>query len=369
MAATKSRKRKPSGGQTSKSSFSEPSRRERRKMSRKEERREKKRLKNLKLKGKSGSSQRITGLGTAPSTYAEEVEQKTRESFSRKQEMKNRLHLSQIRRAIDKHRDRIENWVPEKPADPLPRDKRYKLKGAARPAEEVYPHLYPPKEVITEQPKNLFEVYNGDLSMHEETFEFIKLKFLLGSVQLSQGLVEDSIQTLNEVKQHNGSEGLFCDLVQEYEVAAYIESGSLAQAREIAESILQKNKDIFLLWDMVLIEYISFYLLNEDNDNGESVKACILEAYKACPEIAEVLIANEEFEEDISPEAIIEDNQAAFNRYCEDCKTYLSRDKQDAKPKLQYSTSTEARYFHRSISWWRDADGVFDKLAELLPQD
>jgi len=346
--------------------------RSRRRLSRKEERREKKRLKKFKLKtireGRGVPDMQST-MQEETKTYTEIVEQKTRESFRRRQDLKNKLQLSQLKRAIEKEEEKLESWVPEEPADPLPKENKYKLKGAARPAEEVYPHLYPPKIGETAQPEDLLDRYQGELSSHVDTFQYVKLNLLLGLFLLAKGNTKAAIETFDRVTEMDTKSKLFDEIIRINRLAAYVEIGELAKAREIIEAT--QDKHAFMKWDKVLIEFISYHLLKE-GDSDHALRNGVSEAFGDCSEVAEVLLAHEEFEADISPESILEDEARALDQYFDKCLECLNSGKHtntSEKPCLEYTTSIEARYFHRSISWWRDADGIFDCLANLLPDE
>lgn len=221
--------------------------------------------------------------------------------------------MSNLQRQIAKEERRLRSWTGEEAitrSEPGKQIKKSdaqnaggsKLKGAARPATEVYPWLYPEKKEERTNTRDLLEDYKGDLGSHEDTRMFVVLHFELGCLLLENSQPGPAMEAFASLEKME-NRGVFTGLITEKKVEVFIEKGDLLQARRELEAHSEESKSSpFLAWDLVLIEYISRHVLNETVSNT-ALENALEKAIKMDPSIGEIFVDHEVYEELVAANA------------------------------------------------------------------
>eukprot|EP00924_Labyrinthula_sp_SR-Ha-C_P015904 augustus_masked-scaffold_4-processed-gene-12.43-mRNA-1 protein AED:1.00 eAED:1.00 QI:0/-1/0/0/-1/1/1/0/360 len=330
-------------------------RKQRRKMRRLEERTQKKiRQKALRVNKKITEEQlnEIVREKTKPIKQDYESQERI---FQRKQFMK----LKRLQNRIGSLEDKLRYSIPldKKEFKPLSG-----LKGAARPACEVYPEYYPEileRQREEERREDLLEKFEGELSTHEETFEycFLHIALLVWFIELDN--LEEAEKLILKIKGFDDKPNLLEEFYTYRIISLYLNTGDISKACELLK---EAKENYFVLWDKVLVEYISWDILQEE-ENDDKVQKALKEAIdKTGNEIALALIDNEEFQKEIENMDIefVDYEVEALENFIKNPERILSEDN------VEYKITKTQRYFHRSISWFRDVEGIFEYLEGFM---
>lgn len=258
------------------------------------------------------------------------------DNFEKRQEGRLRLHISKTKREIDGLRRRLEAWddVSEREAfkkqreeeekkrkreeeETLPGFKRkrkgrlgpetWKLRGAARPAWEVYdfdtryvdPHVKAHQDALDRAKRsvNAFHVCKGifgkeidddgnDISyshlMIETCRKFLALSMQLALLYLEAKKYKSAREILLEIIQLEGTATLHpitnarCRLMR-----MYLDANRPDSARRLWEKLPLNYSSVWIRYSAALLEYVSWKILKEEGSSQESAEALLVAAIRA----------------------------------------------------------------------------------------
>mmetsp|Transcript_2299 Transcript_2299/g.7051 ORF Transcript_2299/g.7051 Transcript_2299/m.7051 type:complete len:561 (+) Transcript_2299:110-1792(+) len=310
-------------------------------------------------------------------------EKLTRESLARKRRQQRKLLRRQLEEELEKARERLKCWYPGK-EEHLARRERLKrkfdpqrLRGAARPAEEAYPWLYPEyhkekerrereeEEAELKKGENYFEMYDKRWSEHKELRKVLAAQINLAQACLEHGGHKSTArgsQLLAETAE-NDIERSLGSRIAYLRAACLIDQGELGHARAVVEAELARedlvHDDPFvamLRWDLVLINFIGCRVLGESNVSEQDLEESVVKARDANPLIPFVLANHEDFEHAVNGDAV---DTFVGSEQEEALKDFISADQSSPKARLPTFWSLQEAaivYFVRGVSWWRDAE-------------
>lgn len=250
--------------------------------------------------------------------------------------------------------------------------------GAARPAYEVYPEYYPEyhqakrkKEADREAAReNYLEKYKGEYSLHQETRKLLGLKLQYAFEVLSGATGNGrAAKAFNKV--------LDCDNVDNFGarfglVFANIDCGDLAGARKeiefIKKNVDEKDVPAEIYWALVIIEYISFAVLQEEGSDGDAADSALKIALKHNSYIPAIFKNHKKLEKVLDP-----DETELIVRQQRDAKLNAIYNKESTPNDKFVGTLTAGSvpsgsfdeaviFFLNQISCWKDAKGSLEWL-------
>jgi hypothetical protein len=244
----------------------------------------------------------------------------TRDSKAKREQGKLRLHLVKTQRQIDKLRPRLLAWddvdeqkrrkkeleqerkMQEDEANPPKRKGRkgpetWKLKGAARPAWQVYdfdtryvdPHIKAHEEARTktQRCRNLLSLYKGRFG--EETTsgipqpecrEFLSLLMQAGHLNLQAKNFKASRQHLLECMELD-SETHPVTPARCHLMRLYIEANRPDSARRLWEKLPETDTSVWIRYSAALVEYISWKILEEEGSTQATAESHLAKAIQS----------------------------------------------------------------------------------------
>jgi hypothetical protein len=275
------------------------------------------------------------------------------EKTERKQQIRKKLDVSRLQRALTKQEELLRNYVPPKEVvavDPELRKKRrrrdfydldtsnWQLKGAARPAPIIGAEPFNPHwDGVTGQ--DLFETLKGEkFCAHPACKEYLQLECQLAhAMHDGAGHTKDAIPHYKRCLELDPT-----DAVQARHglVRALLDQSLADKARALMDRF-PADKGAVFTWSLVAIEYISWRLLSEDGSGKDVAARALAAAYAANPFIAWQLANAEVFQE------VVE--------YAD-----------DIKDPQQGSVEEAFQYCSREMGLWADLEGAEDWLKEYL---
>ncbi|KAJ0408653.1 hypothetical protein ATCC90586_006354 [Pythium insidiosum] len=227
------------------------------------------------------------------------------ENQEKKDQNRKRMRVVQLQRSLDRKEKELRNYpknpVPAKeprPKGPL-RPEEWKLKGAARPAamlariaagelDERGNEIPKPIETI-----DLFKQLQQEkkLAQDPRSREYLVILKQLAEACCQAGMPDRGIKnyrlcmTLDKEDTLRSREGLTCALIDE---------GKGAEARALIEKY-RGNASAVLAYCRVILEYVSWEVLEEEGSSEEVVREAFLEAFQLNPFIAVFISAHESF--------------------------------------------------------------------------
>ncbi|RLN86414.1 hypothetical protein BBJ28_00023985, partial [Nothophytophthora sp. Chile5] len=274
-------------------------------------------------------------------------------SKGRKQQNRRRMRVVQLQRSLDRKLKGLRAF-PKHPPPPKPPARKgptppeeWKLKGAARPAALVARIAAGElDECGNEFPKPIetFDLYEqtlkeGRLAEREETKEYLSVMKQLAAACCNAGMPDRGIKNYElcmslDTKDSLGShEGLACVLVDE---------GRGAEARALIDKHGSEESAV-LAYCRVIIEYVSWEVLEEEGSSEEVVQEAFRKAFRLNPFMAVVIACHETFFQ------VIE--------YVEEIKS--------PKPG---SIEEAFVYGSQNIGVWVDTVGAFEWIAKELDE-
>lgn len=254
------------------------------------------------IKQKKRKGPRSTGKAQA---FAQSCMDSMQNSQDKKAANRRRMRVVQLQRAVDRKLQELRAF-PKEPPKPKPAPRKgptppseWKLKGAARPAA-LLARIAAGEldECGNEFPKPVetFDLYEqtrkqGRMAEKEETKEYLSLLKQLAAACCDAGMPDRGIKnyelvmSLDTKDSFHSREGLACALVDE---------GRGAEAR----TLIDENEDeesAVLAYCRVIIEYVSWEVLEEEGASEEVVQAAFKKAFALNPFIAVVLAYHETF--------------------------------------------------------------------------
>ena len=244
----------------------------------------------------------------------------TRDSKEKREEGKNRLHIKRTQRQLDKLREQLENWDDveearlvkeeqerirkEKENEGKEKKKKgrlgpetWKLKGAARPAHLVYdfdtryvdPHIKKHEEARKKaaRSRNIMVLCKGRFGNENDKDvpqpqcrEFLSLLMQLGNVCMYSQQMKSARKAFLECIELDSSENPItparCQLMR-----LYMEANRPDSARRLWERLPSTDPAVWIRYSAVLIEFVSFKILEEEGSSEQKCEERMVEAIKA----------------------------------------------------------------------------------------
>lgn len=242
----------------------------------------------------------------------------TRDSQQKREEGKLRLHIKRVQRQLDKLRGRLQAWddqeeqrlekerlqkerkeKEEAEAGPKKRTGRkgpetWKLKGAARPAWQVYdfdtryvdPHMKAHKEAKNKarRIRNIFSLYQGRFGDEQSVDipqphcrEFLGLLMQLGNLSLQSNQLKTAREAFLECMELESTDPpttpARCQLMK-----LYLEANRPESARRLWERLSPDDPSVWIRYSAALIEYVSWKVLEEPGSTLESARTLLVKA-------------------------------------------------------------------------------------------
>ncbi|CAI5741897.1 unnamed protein product [Hyaloperonospora brassicae] len=279
-------------------------------------------------KRKSGRSSNACALQAFAQTCANGMESRK----EKKHKNLRRMRVVQLQRLVDRKLQELRAFpthpvAPKAPARKGPTSpSQWRLKGAARPAALLAKIAAGElDELGNEYPKPVetFDLYEevlqeGRLAEHEDTKDYVGLLKQLAAACCDAGMCNRGIQnyelcmSLDKTDSFRSREGLACALVDE---------GRGLEARALIEQ--QQDLDSAVLaYCQVIIEYVSWEVLEEEGSSEEVVQAAFRKAFRLNPFIAVVIAYHETFFQVME---YVEDIKDATRGSIEEAFVYVSQ--------------------------------------------
>uniref|UniRef100_A0AAV1TEK6 Uncharacterized protein n=1 Tax=Peronospora matthiolae TaxID=2874970 RepID=A0AAV1TEK6_9STRA len=250
----------------------------------------------------------------------------------KKQKNLRRMRVVQLQRSVDRKLQELRAFPKEPVAPKAPARKgptspsQWKLKGAARPAAllariaagelDECGNEFP-------QPVETFDLYEevlqeGKLAEHAETKEYVSLLKRLAAACCEARMYNRGIQnyelciSLDKTDTFHSREGLACALVDE---GRGLEARALIEQHEDLDSAV-------LAYCQVIIEYVSWEVLEEEGSSEEVVQAAFRKAFRLNPFIAVVIAYHDTFFQVME---YVEDIKNAMRGSVEEAFVYASQ--------------------------------------------
>ncbi|KAL3665929.1 hypothetical protein V7S43_009349 [Phytophthora oleae] len=225
--------------------------------------------------------------------------------MDKKQQNRRRMRVVQLQRSVDRKLQELRAFpkypLPPKTAartGPKP-PSEWKLTGAARPAAMLAKIAAGElDECGNEFPKPVetFDLYEkmvkqGYLAENKDTKEYLGLLKQLAAACCEAGMSDRGIKnyelcmSLDKTDSFHSREGLVCALVDE---------GRGAEARTLIEEHKDENSAV-LAYCQVIIEYVSWEVLEEDGSSEEVVQKAFRKAFALNPFMAVVIAYHDTF--------------------------------------------------------------------------
>lgn len=251
--------------------------------------------------------------GDEPSSYqARRKAALSRDSRHNQDSQKLRLHIVKTEREVEKLRQRLRAWddVEEEerkrkelqpPPPPQKKSKKkgpetWKLRGAARPASQVYdfdtryvdPHAKAHEEACNKAKRcrNILVLYKGRMGEESDdgppqpsSRNFLALLMQLGHLCLQAKKYKAARAAFIECTELDGTEqpitSARCHLMR-----LYLEANRPDSARRLWER-LPNDTSVWIRYSAALVEYVSWKLLKEEGSTRESAEALLASAIRA----------------------------------------------------------------------------------------
>ncbi|KAG2787485.1 hypothetical protein JG687_00006949 [Phytophthora cactorum] len=255
-------------------------------------------------KPKKRKGARSSNAGKAQA-YAQTCMDSMQSDKDKKQQNRRRMRVVQLQRSVDRKLQELRAFPKNAPPPKAPARKgpkppsEWKLKGAARPAallakiaagelDECGNEFPKPVETFDLYEKMLKE---GKMAEHKDTKEYISLLKQLAGACCEAGMPDRGIKnyelcmSLDKTDSFHSREGLACALVDE---------GRGAEARALIEEHKDENSAV-LAYCQVIIEYVSWEVLEEEGSSEEVVQKAFRKAFALNPFMAVVIAYHETF--------------------------------------------------------------------------
>lgn len=295
----------------------------------------------------------------------------TRDSQAQQDSHKLRLHIVKTEREIDKLRQRLRSWddveerkqnetkdqQDEQPKKGKKGPETWKLRGAARPAWEVYDfdtrnedkHAKAHEEACkkAKRSRNILALYKGRMGEESdngppqpESRNFLALLMQLGHLCLQAKKYKAARAAFIECMDLDGTEqpitSARCQLMR-----LYLEANRPESARRLWEK-LPNDTSVWIRYSAALVEYVSWNLLNEEGSTRQSAEAMLAKAIQANVFSAYYLAFSETFD--------------AVMEYTDDIE---HADEQTLEEAIEYCCSEQR-------SAWLETEGSIEWLRQVI---
>ena len=309
----------------------------------------------------------------------------TRGSREKREEGKLRLHIVRVQRQVERLRSRLEVWddVEEKAnrvqaeelekqkaaeeASSTPKKKKgrkgpetWKLKGAARPAYQVYdfdtryidPHSLAHEEAKKKagRCRNLIQLYRGRFGNEEshggppqpQCREFLALLMQLGLLHVQAKKFKSARGAFLECMELDSMENPItparCHLMR-----LYMEMNRPESARRLWERLSFDDPSVWIRYSAALVEFVSWKLLEEDGSTQESAERLLTHAIRSNVFCAYYLAFSDTFNDVMEYTDDIED----------------AHEGQSLEEAIEYCCSEQ-------FGAWKGTDGALEWLREVV---
>ena len=242
----------------------------------------------------------------------------TRDSKQKREEGKNRLHIKRTQRQLEKLRERLEKWddleeellVKRKEEEELrirkeqeglePKKKKkkgpesWKLKGAARPAHMVYdfdtryvcPHIkaHEDAKIKATRSRNVLILCKDKFGIESDKNvpqphcrEYLSLLMQLGNLSMNSKQMKSARKCFLECMELDSTENPItsarCQLMR-----LYMEANRPESARRLWENLPSTDPAVWIRYSAVLIEFVSFKILEEEGSSEQKIEDRMVEA-------------------------------------------------------------------------------------------
>ena len=305
----------------------------------------------------------------------------TRDSKQKRDEGKNRLHIKRTQRMLEKLRERLENWddvaeeelirkeeaerkkAKERLENPTKKGRKgpetWKLKGAARPAHLVYDfdtrYIDPYQKAHEEAKKkalrcrNIFVLCKGKFGFENEQDtpqpycrEYLSLLMQLGNLCMHSQQIKTARKCFLECMELDSHlqpiTPARCQLMR-----LYLEANRPDSARRLWERLSPTDPAVWIRYSAVLVEFVSFKILEEDGSSEQKCEDRMIDAIKSNIYCAYYLAFFDDFDR--------------VMEYTEDIE-----DADDASPleqAIEYCNSEQ-------LGAWKGTDGAIDWVRNFI---
>ncbi|CAM9622638.1 unnamed protein product [Chrysoparadoxa australica] len=214
----------------------------------------------------------------------------------------------------------------------------WKLRGAARPASEVFAPPENPHEKLIGSGEDLFESQAGRFWEKEQCREYLRLLRDKGEAQRRGGKPKAAIESLKKCLELDPLDNV---MARRALVLCYMDTSEADQARKLLEKF-PEDTSCAVCYSLAAIEYISFYLLQEEGSSANSAEAALSRAHDSNPFVAWQLA-----------------HLDIFNQVVEHVEDM------DKSP-LEGSVEEAIAYSYWDMGLWDDLDGVCDWVRDWL---
>lgn len=243
----------------------------------------------------------------------------SRDSKQKREEGKNRLVIKRTQRLLEKLRSRLESWDDVEEALLLKKEEEqrrleeenegkvkvrkgrlgpetWKLKGAARPAYMVYdfdtrhvdPHIkaHEDAKIKAARSRNVlvlckgkFGIENGKDVPQPQCREYLSLLMQLGNVSMyaqQMKTARKSFQQCMELESEYPITPARCQLMR-----LYMDANRPDSARRLWEKLPRNDPSVWIQYSAVLIEFVSFKILEEEGSSEQKCEAKLVDAIKS----------------------------------------------------------------------------------------
>jgi hypothetical protein len=326
----------------------------------------------------------------------------TRGSKEKKEEGKLRLHIKRIQKQMDNLRERLERWddveenrlaklaikEEEKRKEdelnpPVKKKGRkgpetWKLKGAARPAWQVYdfdtryvcPHIkaHEDHKIKTKRLRNIFSIFKGRFGEEADEIPqphcraFLSLLMQLGNLAMRANQQKTSRKAFLECMELDSEENPVtparCQLMR-----LYVDANHPGSARRLWEKLPPNDPAVWIRYSAALIEFVSWTHLQEEGSSQESAELLLSRAIRANVFCAYYLAFHDTFNDVMDYVEEIED--ADEGRPLEEAIEYCNSEQMGAWQGTEGAVEWVRDVVLKAIHSHSDEDGEL----ELSPSD
>jgi tetratricopeptide (TPR) repeat protein len=243
----------------------------------------------------------------------------SRDSKQKREEGKNRLVIKRTQRLLEKLRSRLESWDDVEEALLLKKEEEqrrleeenkgkvkvrkgrlgpetWKLKGAARPAYMVYdfdtrhvdPHIkaHEDAKIKAARSRNIFALCKGKFGIENDKDvpqpqcrEYLSLLMQLGNVSMyaqQMKTARKSFLQCMELESEYPITPARCQLMR-----LYMDANRPDSARRLWEKLPRNDPSVWIQYSAVLIEFVSFKILEEEGSSKQKCEAKLVDAIKS----------------------------------------------------------------------------------------
>jgi tetratricopeptide (TPR) repeat protein len=308
----------------------------------------------------------------------------TRDSREKREEGKLRLHMKRVQRQLDKLRERLEVWDDVEEArrwkeqqqeeerkrreeeGPLPKKKKgrlgpetWKLKGAARPAWQVYdfdtryvdPHQKAHEEAAKKvaRQRNILEFCKGRFGVEDDPNvpqpqcrEYLSLLMQLGLLSMQANQLKTARKAFLDCMELDSMTSPITP-ARSHLMRLYMEANRPESARRLWEKLPTSDPSVWIRYSAALIEFVSWRVLEEKGSTQETAEFLLGKAIHANRFCALYLAFSDTFDQAMEHTDEIED----------------ADDNSPLEQAIEYCNSEQ-------MGAWKGTDGALDWIRSVV---